>query len=131
MAERQEQQGHVVTVVSQDGANVLVSVPMLGFPEGFQLSPGARVVLVTTPSGHAVRPLARAVRASVPEEALGASEQVEAGGRTRRLQAATVVTEQPAEAAAPRRDEDVIWVVESEGDEPDQVIAVRRPRDRR
>ena len=76
------QEGHVVTVSSQEGQSVLVTVPMVGFPEGFQLPPGARVVLVSTPSGPAVRPLVRAVPGSVPPDALEQRGTPIPGGRT-------------------------------------------------
>jgi hypothetical protein len=57
---RDLEKGHVVTVVGQEGQNVLVAVQMVGFPKGFQLSPGARVMLVSTPSGIGVGPIVRA-----------------------------------------------------------------------
>ena len=112
------QEGHVVTVTKQDGQSVLVAVPMVGFPDGFQLAPGARVVLVSTPSGAAVRPLVRAVPGAVAPEA-------DADDGARVLQEATEVGEQPSVKGSPG--EDVVWVVDS-GDTqgPEQVIAVRR-----
>jgi hypothetical protein len=112
MAREQGEEGHVVGVAGQEGTNALVALPMVGFPEGFQLPRGARVVLVTTPSGPAVRPLARGRPGPVPPEAVE--------------QDATVVGEQPRTAAP--GPEEVVWVVESSDPEtPDQVIAVRRP----
>jgi hypothetical protein len=124
MARDQGEQGHVVTVVGQEGQSVLVAIPMAGFPEGFQLAPGARVVLVRTRSGLAARPLSRAVRVRVPPEVL----ERRAGANLvdgKELQEATVVGEQPPVEGAP--DEDLVWVVDSGDTEgPQQVIAIRR-----
>ena len=123
------QEGHVVTVSSQEGQSVLVTVPMVGFPEGFQLPPGARVVLVSTPSGPAVRPLVRAVPGSVPPDALEQRGTPIPGGGRRVLQEATEVGKQPAQGSP---GEDVMWVVESSDPEgPEPVIAVRRANSER
>ena len=132
MAVDPAQQGHVVTVVGQEGAAALVALPMVGFPDGFQLTPGARVVLVTRPSGPAVRPLVRAIRtAEVPADPLQEGAELALGGGPKVLQEATVVDEQPA-VGAERPGENVVWVVESAGAEgPEQVIAVRRATPRR
>jgi hypothetical protein len=112
------QEGHVVTVTEQKGQSVLVAVPMVGFPDGFQLAPGARVVLVSTPSGPAARPLVRAVPGAAPPES-------DADDGSRVTQDATEVGEQPSVEGSPS--EDVVWVVDSVGAEgPEQVIAVRR-----
>jgi hypothetical protein len=124
MARDQGEQGHVVTVVGQEGQSVLVAIPMVGFPEGFQLAPGARVVLVRTRSGLAARPLSRAVRVRVPPEVL----ERRAGANLvdgKELQEATVVGEQAPVEGAP--DEDLVWVVDSgDAEGPQQVIAIRR-----
>jgi len=111
MAREQGEVGHVVSVTGQEGQSATVALPMVGFPEGFQLPKGARVVLVSTPSGPAVRPLARARTGPIPPEAAE--------------QAATAVSDQPKVAGAPTAD--VVWTVEStDPDVPEQVIAVRR-----
>ncbi len=126
MARDQGQQGRVVTVIGQEGLRVHVTVPMVGFPEGFQLKPGARVVLVSTPSGPVARPLVRAVRAEVPADALEKRAEFTLQDSRKVVQDATVVAEQPSIGAEPPR-EDVAWVVESvDAEGPDQVIAVRR-----
>ena len=122
---RDREQGHVVTVVGQEGQNVLVAVPMVGFPEGFQLSPGARVMLVTTPFGLGVRPITRATRVRVPPETLERREALNLEGRQQMFQEATLVDEQPSVEGVP--DEDIVWVVDSgDAEGPEQVIAVRR-----
>jgi hypothetical protein len=122
--EQQGEVGHVVSVVRQEGQTSLVAVPMVGFPEGFQLAPGARVVLVSTPSGPAVRPLVRAMRAEVPRDVLETRGELTVGDRRMTLQDATVIGEQPR--AEESSDEDLVWVVDSTDKEgPEQVIAVR------
>ena len=127
---RDQEQGHVVTVVGQEGPNVLVAVPMVGFPAGFQLSPGARVVLVSTPFGPGVRPIAQATRATVPPEVLEQREALNLEGRQQVVQDATVIGEQPLVEGAP--DSDIVWVVDSADTEgPEQVIAIRRANPKR
>lgn len=122
--EQQGEVGHVVTVARQEGQAALVAVPMAGFPEGFQLAPGARVVLVSTPSGPAVRPLVRSMTADVPRDAVEARGELTVGDRRLTLQDATVVDEQQSVEASPG--EDTVWVVHSSDKEgPEQVIAVR------
>jgi hypothetical protein len=122
---RDREQGHVVTVVNQEGQSVLVAIPMVGFPEGFQLSPGAQVMLVNTPFGVRVRPITRAIRVRVPPETLDRREALNLEGRQQVFQEATLVDEQPSVEGAP--DENIVWVVESgDAEGPDQVIAVRR-----
>ena len=124
MAGDQGEFGHVVTVVGQEGDRVHVAVPMAGFPEGFELQPGTRVLLVQTPSGPAARPLVRATRARVEREAVNRRESLGGEGARQSLQEATEVSEQPA--VGRRGDEDVVFVVESEeADAPEQVVAVR------
>jgi hypothetical protein len=55
----------VVKVEEQKQGSVLISIPMVGFPDGFQLRPGESVTLVEETSGRlAVRPLVRATVAT-------------------------------------------------------------------
>ena len=125
MAREQGEEGSVVAVVGQEGTNALVSVPMVGFPEGFQLAAGARVVLVSTPSGPAARPLVRAVEGAVSPEALDQRGDLEVGGKRLVLQEATEIGEQPS--AKGSAGEDVLWVIETgDREQPEQVVAVRR-----
>ncbi|HMB54535.1 MAG TPA: hypothetical protein VKU40_14560 [Thermoanaerobaculia bacterium] len=115
------ERGHVTSVADQRGGRVLLSLPMVGFPEGFELRPGERVVLVEEESGPAVRPLVRAE--VVPRQYEGESS-FEVSGRPYVLQPSTVRGEAPE--GAEDSDELVVWVVDSDSpDEPGQVIAVR------
>jgi hypothetical protein len=103
---------------------------MVGFPAGFQLPAGARVVLVSTPSGPGVKPIARVTRVRVSPEALERREALNLEGRQQVFQDATVVGEQPSVEGAP--DEDLVWVVDSgDAEGPEQVIAVRVHPERR
>jgi len=122
----EEQGGGVVTVVRQDGDRVLVSVPMVGFPEGFQLTPGDRVAVVSEPGGAKARPLVWSRRvSSVDPQAIQAGS-LEIEGRRVQSQAATL-----HEGAAPGdretgAGERVVWVIEREDAErPGQVVASR------
>lgn len=53
--------GKAARIAQQDGDRVLVSLPMVGFPPGYQLRPGASVVVVLEENGPAVRPAVEAV----------------------------------------------------------------------
>jgi hypothetical protein len=112
--------GQVAEVSGQEEDRVLVSLPMVGFPPGFTLQPGDRVVLVHDEDGPAVRPLVHAVTAEEPPRESG--EELLAAGQTFRLQAATL-----------REDEDgeppySVWVVDRADGEQGQVIAYRPQR---
>jgi hypothetical protein len=101
---------------------------MRGFPPGFTLRPGSRVILVDEPSGTVARPLVRTVTSPVPVDVAERRGMVETGGRRLEMQPSTVLDQaRPREAARPS-DEAVLWVVErGDGQSSDQVIAVRRP----
>lgn len=120
-----EQGGGVVTVVRQEGDRVLVSVPMVGFPEGFQLTPGDRVAVVSEPGGAEARPLVWSRRVTVDPQALQAGT-LEIEGRRVQSQAATL-----HEGAAPGdretgAGERVVWVIENDDAErPGRVVASR------
>lgn len=109
--------GQVIEVLRQEGDRVLVSLPMVGFPPGFELRPGDRVVLVHDENGPAVRPLVRALTLQEPPSESG--EQLVAGGRTFALQAATIRED---EGDGPPYS---VWVVDRADDEQGQVVAFR------
>jgi hypothetical protein len=61
-----------IQIVEQEkGDRVRLSVPMVGFPPGFRLAEGTRVVLVHGKSGPAVMPLVREVKVDSLSEAAG------------------------------------------------------------
>jgi hypothetical protein len=122
-------------VIAQEGTRLQVehkgerlTVPMQGFPPGFTLRPGARVILYDESSGPAARPLVRAVRSRIQRGDLEKRGALEVGGRRLEMQASTVVEEaSPRAAAAGASDEYEVWIVEgAEGDATQQVIAARR-----
>ena len=127
--------GGAATVVSQEGTQVRIrhredelNADMVGFPLGFKLRPGERVILADEPSGLTARPLVRAIRTAVRREALERDRQVEVGGRRFVMQESTVVELEPREDEPPSGD-GTLWVVEpGEAEGPSQVIAVRWPR---
>lgn len=123
--------GPIAMVAGQEGDRVLVSLPMVGFPAGFRLREGERVVVVTADDGRAaVMPL---VRSSVQRD-LGRSEvaeaqahadgsvedrSIEVAGEPATVQPSTIVNEGDGR-------ELVVWVVDpGTADGPSQVIATR------
>jgi hypothetical protein len=73
----QERAG-AATVIAQEGESVQLdyngkslTVPMRGFPPGFKLAPGRRVILIDEPTGPVARPLVRAITSTQLREALG------------------------------------------------------------
>ena len=121
-------------VIAQEGTRLQVehkgerlTVPMQGFPSGFTLRPGARVILYDDASGPVARPLVRAVRSRVQRGELEKRGALDLGGRRMELQASTIVEEASPRAAAGGSDDYDVWIVEdAEGDAPPQVIAARR-----
>jgi hypothetical protein len=129
----QERSG-AATVLAQEGERLQVdyrgqrlSVPMRGFPPGFALRPGTRVILVDEPSGTVARPLVRAITTRVPVDVAERRGAIELEGRRLEMQPSTVLEQpRPLEATRPS-DEAVVWVMErGDAQPPDQVIAVRR-----
>ena len=125
-----EHGGGVATVVQQEGDRVLISVPLVGFPRGFQLRPGQRVALIQEPGGTVARPLviAKTVKANQQKIATGT---LDIDGQPHVLQAASVRGEPaPGERADPDAYE--VWVVDQGSAEgPKQIIAIRPETTRR
>lgn len=121
-------------VIAQEGTRLQVehkgerlTVPMQGFPPGFTLRPGERVILNDESSGLVARPLVRAVRSRIQREDVQKRGALEIGGRRLEMQASTVVEEQSPRGEARASDEYDVWIVEgAEGDATQQVIAARR-----
>jgi hypothetical protein len=108
--------GPVVEVVRQEGDRVLVSLPLVGFPRGFEVRPGTLVVLEQRDEGPAVYPLVHEMVVQEPRSESG--EQLMAGGQAFAVQAATVRDEG---GGAPY----VVTVLERADDDQEQVVAVR------
>ena len=122
-------------VIAQEGSRVQVehkggslTVPMQGFPPGFTLRPGSRVILYEEASGLSARPLTRAIRSRVQRADLQKRGTLEVGGRRVEMQASTVVEDAAPEGARGERaaDDYEVWIVEGpEGEATPQVIAAR------
>jgi hypothetical protein len=113
--------GPIATVAGQEGDHVLLSVRMVGFPAGFRLRAGERVVLVTDDQGHpAVMPLVRSsVQRGVGREAAADNDSIDVAGVQATVQSSTIVNEGDGRDL-------VVWVVDpgtAEG--PPQVIGTR------
>ena len=114
--------GQVTEITQQEGKRVLLSVPMVGFPPGFKLRPGEKVVLVQDEKGPSVRPLVHTVTVdAVSEES---ADTLKAGRRNFAIQKSTVRDKGTSEEA--RRGPYEVFVVDrGKAKGPEQVIAVR------
>lgn len=135
--ESRERKG-TATVLAQEEDRLTVeyegerlTVPMRGFPPGFTVRPGKRVILVDEPPGTVARPLVRAITSRIAPRTLTRPGELEVEGRRMELQRSTVLEgipvrpeERPAEP-----EEYVLWVMEPrEPERSDQVVAARRRR---
>ena len=129
----QERDGAAI-VISQEGERLQVehkgvrlTVPMRGFPPGFKLRPGRRVILFDEPNGPVARPLVRMVTSRLAREAVEKRVAIEVEGQRLEMQASTVVDESQPRREDRTSEEFSVWIVErGAGDPVDQVIAVRR-----
>lgn len=113
--------GRVLEVIQQDGDQVTVKVPMRGFPPGFTIRPGARVVLMNDDDGPTVRPLVRAVEADNVEIQ---GEEVAASNKRFALQESTIRNTDPGAGTRP-----VVFVLDQgSSTEPEQVLSIRPGR---
>lgn len=110
--------GQVVAVTAQEGDHITLSIPLVGFPEGFQLRPGDRVFLVSGEKGPEARPLVHARELPRAPERKG--ERLAAANQEFALQRATVFAESPD-------DRHVILTIPNDGGRPEEVFAVRSP----
>ena len=127
-----KERNRAATVVKQSDDLVEVehnrerlTVPTDGFPPGFKLRPGARVILVEGSTGLVAKPLVRAIESRLQPASINRREPLEVQGRRVELQDSTILDDRP-ETKTPT-DDYVVWVVErGEGDASEQAIAVRR-----
>jgi hypothetical protein len=106
------------TIAGQEGDRVLVSVPVAGFPPGFQLRAGERVVLATDDSGLVARPLVRM-------HVVGAGARATAAAAP---QAAAVRSDVPASDQTPVGTQVVFEIDPGSQQGPAQVVAIRDAR---
>lgn len=111
-----ERSGHVATVNAQEGDRVLISVPMVGFPQGFQLRQGDRVAVLQSGSGPVAVPLVRSFEAT-PEQSAALSGMGVAG-------APLVVSDATVQSG--EGDRVVVFTIERAGSGAPQVFAIRR-----
>ena len=112
--------GQVTVVSRQEDDHVLVTLPLVGFPPGFRLRPGDRVVVAQDDESRlVVRPLVRAV--TVQERPDESVEQLVVEGQMFTL-AAGAAREEHGEPPYS------VWVVDNATGERGQVIAFRPQR---
>jgi hypothetical protein len=113
-----EPAGQVIAITGQDGNRVNFSVPLVGFPDGFQLNVGDQVFLVAGENGPEAWPMARAREVSqVPEQrgqVLAAAEDHFA------LQEATVFAEA-------QDDRHIVFTIPNARGRLETVLSVRSP----
>ena len=110
--------GQVVAINAQEGDHIILSVPLVGFPDGFQLSAGDQVFLVSGENGPEARPLIRSREVSATPERRG--RMLAVANQEFALQDATVQAESPD-------GHHVVLTVPNEGGRPEAVFAVRSP----
>ncbi len=124
------------TVISQEGGQLQLehrgsrlTARMEGFPQGFQLRNGDRVILLDAPTGTVARPLVRAVSLPLKSDDLKSRRSVLAQGRRLELQPGTLSAEPNQRIDSLGDGEYTAWVVERAADDAaGQVIAVARRR---
>lgn len=110
--------GQIVAITAQEGDRIVLSVPLTGFPDGFQLNPGDQVFLVSGENGPEALPLARAREVPRAPEQRGRALAVE--NQEFAVQDATVYEQSPD-------DRHVVFTVPNEGGRSEQVLSVRSP----
>lgn len=110
--------GQIVAITAQEGDRITLSVPLTGFPAGFQLQPGDQVFLVSGENGPEARPLARAREVATAPDRKGRTLSVE--NQEYALQDATVYEQSPD-------NRHVVFTVPNDGGRSEQVLSVRSP----
>lgn len=134
--QRNRERDRAATVLSQDGEQLTVKhegerllLRMVGFPPGFTLRKGDRVIVVDEPDEVVARPLVRTVVADLSPTVVPAPGPLEVEGHRFMVEDATIIS--PVSQAKPRpaSGRQVLWVVETEVREgPERVIATRPGR---
>lgn len=125
MARRDVEELEVATITQQRDGKVSISLPMVGFPKGFQLEPGDHVVIVNEASGLVARPL-------VNYHEVDAGSAKVSGGILRAQSSEYKVTAQSVgsdKLAGGQTGNVGVWTVETSASGPARVVAVRRPQD--
>jgi hypothetical protein len=117
----------VAVVAGQVGDQVLLSVPIAGFPPGFRLREGERVALAAVDEGIVARPLVRMSVVPSAEVSAGHGAAV-FGGRFAAVQDATLRSDVPASDTAPVGSQVVFEIDIGSHQGPPQAVAIRVPR---
>jgi hypothetical protein len=117
----------VAVVAGQVGDQVLLSVPIAGFPPGFRLREGERVALAPGDAGLVARPLVRTHVVPSTEVTAG-KRAVVLGGNLAAVQDATLRSDVPASDTAPVGSQVVFEIDVGSHQGPPQAVAIRVPR---
>jgi hypothetical protein len=117
----------VAVVAGQVGDQVLLSVPMAGFPPGFHLREGERVALAPVDGGIVARPLVR-THVVPAEEASAGHGAAMLGGKLAAVQDATLRSDVPASDTTPVGSQVVFEIDIGSHQGPPQAVAIRVPR---
>jgi hypothetical protein len=109
--------GQITSIMRQEGDRVLVSLPLVGFPPGYTLRPGSRVVVVFDENGPAVRPAVEPVPVGNSAPQISANS-LTASGRSFDVPA-NIVRDDSGSG-------DYVAFVIGGGDDGEQVVALRR-----
>jgi hypothetical protein len=113
--------GAVATVIQCDNESVLVSLPMKGFPPGFQLRVGERVMVMLEGSEFVARPLVEMAIVNESTEDLRAKRVITINGQPHMLQAATA-----ADKSAMPNQGSLIFIIDAgSAGGPRQIMAMR------
>lgn len=109
----------IAEVTRQEGDRVLVSLPLVGFPPGFQLRPGERITVYPGDGGAVAIPLVHEVKVPQVNEEAG---HLRAGNNRYALQSSVVRDDSGSG--------DVVVTVVDKGsaEGPEQVIAITRAK---
>jgi hypothetical protein len=117
----------VAVVAGQVGDQVLLSVPIAGFPPGFRLREGERVALAPGETGLVARPLVQ-TRVVPSAEVSAGNRSVVFGGNLAAVQDATLRSDVPASNTDPVGSQVVFEIDVGSHQGPPQAVAIRTPR---
>lgn len=113
--------GAATNVVQCDNDSVLVSLPMRGFPPGFRLRAGEKVMVMVEGTELVARPLVEMFVVSESSEELTAQQMVNINGQSQLLQTATVSDR----SGKPNQGALVFTIDPGSASGPKQIVAVR------
>jgi hypothetical protein len=108
--------GFAVTVREQVDNAVVVEIPMAGFPEGFRLHAGDKVMVVNDDNGPSARPLVKVVAAESDD-----------GAELRSAHHRYAISDAAVRIGGERGGRRVAFVVERDQDDGQEQIIATRP----